>query len=291
MQEETVLIAGCGDLGERLAPQLQARGWDCAGLRRNPARLPPGVRPLAADLCDPATLGELPRLQPQVLVFTPTPAGRGEAGYRAGFATAAANLVDALGRRPPRLALLVSSTRVYAERDGGWVDEASPLHEEDPGAAAIIAAERAFIEGFPRALVLRAGGLYGKGPGYLLERVAAGRLSAAEPPRFSNRMHRDDLAGCMLHAIAGGCEGLQVVNAVDDAPVPLQEVERWLCEQLHKPYAPPATGEAAAHKRVGNARLRGSGASLRYPDYRAGYDDVLRRWLAHSEREDSLDLH
>lgn len=292
MQRRIVAIAGFGDLGERLAPRLDAAGWTCAGLRRRVERLPPGVQPLAADLARPASLRELTALRPEVLVFMPTPDAPGEAGYRAGFARAAANLVEAVASCPPQRAILVSSTRVYAESAGGWVDEEAPLADDDACARAIIDAERAFLDAFAEPLVLRAGGLYGRGPGHLLRRVAAGQLTAPEPPRYSNRIHRDDMASCLAHAVDGGFGTARVVNAVDDVAAPLQDVERWLCEQLGRAYEPPAAATpGGGHKRVNNARLRAAGVHLDYPDYRAGYGEVLRRWLAHSEREDSLDLH
>ena len=292
MQRPLVAVAGFGDLGGRLAPVLRARGIGCAGLRRRVEELPPEVLPLPADLTDPATLHGLTDLQPEVLLFTPTPIGRGEAGYQAGFAQAARYLAEALSNCPVKHALLVSSTRVYAESTGAWIDESSALSTTDPCAQAIIDAEKIFLDAFEQPLILRAGGLYGKGPGHLLKRVAAGQLTPAAPLRYSNRMHRDDLIACIVHAIDGGCTGHRILNAVDDAPVPLQELERWLCGALGKDYKPPEEpGEPRSHKRVSNARLRDCGVALHYPDYRAGYGDVLRRWLAHSEREDSLDLH
>jgi nucleoside-diphosphate-sugar epimerase len=292
MPRKLAAIVGFGDIGARLAPRLTAAGWECAGLRRNVQRLPAGVEPVAADFTDASTLSVLREMQPDLLLFTPTPTDYSPAGYEAAFAAAAGNILAGLDGHQPRHVFLVSSTRVYAERDGGEVDETAPLTRSDASAQAIIEAERCFLDHCPGAAVLRAGGLYGDGPGQLLRRVAAGHVSATGPPRYSNRLHRDDLAG-FIHYLAehGHSEG--IYNAVDDAPVPLQEVERWLSEQLGKPYRPASDAETGGrgHKRVSNARLRDSGYQLHYPDFRSGYAEVLRRWLAHSEREDSLDLH
>lgn len=297
MEQGRVAIVGFGDLGERLAPRLRAAGWGCLGLRRRVQQLPDSVTPVAVDLSRPETLSVLREIAPERLVFTPTPAGRDVDGYRRGFAEATRHLLAGLGGHCPARALFVSSTRVYAETDGGWVDEDSALSDSDPGALAIIEGERAFLEALPGGLVLRAGGLYGLGPGYLLRKVAAGQLRPAEPVHYSNRLHRDDFA-----TVLAACLALEVrdppppqdrvINAVDDLPAPLHEVECWLCEQLGRDCSPPqARGEVGAHKRVRNSRLRAAGIELRYPDYRAGYAEVLRRWLAHSEREDGLDLH
>jgi uncharacterized protein YbjT (DUF2867 family) len=292
MQGRTAALAACGDLGCRLAALLEPGHWRLAGLRRNPGSLPEVMAHHAVDVTRPGTLAVLAELAPELLLFTPTPLDRSAAGYRAGFAAAAGNIVAALGGHQPRLAIMVSSTRVYAERGGGWVDENGLLARDDPHAAAIIEAEEAFLEGLQGAVVLRCAGLYGgEGPGFLLRRVAAGQLTPRQPERFGNRIHRDDVAGFMAWLL--DCAPAErVYNLVDDAPVPLQEVERWLCEQLGRPWDPEdGSVEAVANKRISNRRLRDSGYALRYPDYRAGYGEVLRRWLAHSEREDSLDFH
>lgn len=292
MAEHTAALVACGDLGCRLATLLGPARWRLLGLRRNPGQLPETMEHVPVDLARPETLEVLAGLRPDLLLFTPTPFARSAEGYRAGFAAAANTVVSALAGHQPRLAIMVSSTRVYAEADGGWVDEGSALAVDDPHAAAIIDAEEAFLSRLEGALVLRCAGLYGgDGPGYLLKKVASGQLTAREPPRFGNRVHRDDVAGFMAWCWEDR-PAERIYNLVDDAPAPIQEVEAWLCRALGRTWEPPAgSGATVAHKRIGNARWRATGYALRYPDFRAGYGEVLRRWLAHSEREDSLDFH
>ena len=291
MHEETLLMVACGDIAARFGAGLDARRWRRVGVRRRIDALPAGFEGMAGDVTQPRTLARLAELRPAVLLFTPTPTERSVAGYPAGFAAAARNVVAALAGHRPRLAMLVSSTRVYAEATGAWVDEDAPLNATDAAAAAIIAAERTFLDAIPGAVVLRAGGLYGDGPGYLLRRVAAGQLTPASPLRFSNRIHRDDVAGCM-HWLLGRDRPSRIYNLVDDAPVPQQEVEAWLCAELGRPYTPAAqdTAPVRGHKRVSNRRLRGEGCRLRYPDYRAGYAQVLREH-ARSQGQDGFDFH
>ena len=278
MGKQTAALVACGDLGVRLAGLLDQQAWRCLGLRRNPGALPAFLEGVAADVTQPGALHVLAQEAPALLLFTPTPVSRDAAGYRAGFADAARNVVDGLDGHVPDLVLLVSSTRVYAERDGGWVDESAPLNREEEAARAIVEAEETFLEALPTAVVLRAGGLYGDGPGYLLRRVAAGELTPREPLRFSNRVHRDDVAGFLAQLATKGA-GERIYNVVDDDPASMQEVEAWLCEALGRPYAPPGAlpGKPRGHKRISNRRLRESGYTLRYPDYRAGYSEVLRR--------------
>lgn len=291
MQRETMAIVGFGDLGERLVARLVPARWRCVGLRRNIAALPAAVKGVAADFGKPASLEVLSTLRPEVLVVALTPAERSEAGYRAGFADAMAAIIGGLGTHRPRQAFFVSSTRVYSETAGAWVDEDSPLASADPFAGAILAAESRLLDALPGAVVLRAAGLYGHGPGPLLKRVAAGRLTPREPQKYSNRIHREDVAGFIAHCLAEP-PAARIINLVDDAVVPQQEVEAWLCARLKRAYTPPDADPAPpAHKRIRNTRLHDSGFVLEYPDYRAGYTAVLNRWMVHSEREDGLDLH
>jgi nucleoside-diphosphate-sugar epimerase len=301
-REYTAAFVACGDLGARLAARLPAARWRKVGLRRDVSRLPPGMEAISADLTRPDSLAVLGELKPDLLLLTPTPLSRDAAGYEAGFAQAARNLVGALDGHRPRWACMLSSTRVYAEAQGAWVDEDSALRSDEAQAAAIIDAERTFLEAIPGSRVLRSAGLYGgKAPGYLLRRITSGHLTPREPLRYSNRIHRDDVVGFLawwldrdrdleLHLDQEPRE--RIYNLVDDAPVAQQEVERWLCEQLSLDWQPPAEAlEPPAHKRISNRRLRGTGYALQYPDYQSGYREILKRWLAHSEREDGLDFH
>ena len=137
MNNRTAALVACGDIGTRLAKGLHDDGWRCLGLRRNPQQLPAYIEPIRADLNDVASLQALRTERPALLLFTPTPASRSAEGYAQGFATAARNIVAALSDHRPALAQLVSSTRVNAERDGGWVDEGGALSTDDPAARAI----------------------------------------------------------------------------------------------------------------------------------------------------------
>src|SRR5262249_34105262 len=124
---QRVLIAGCGDVGTVLGRLMAARGDLVWGLRRHPDRLPPEIRPLQADLSDPATLTALPSALDLVVLTTAADATTDEA-YLAAYVGGPLHLLAALARsgaRPSRL-LFVSSTSVYAQNQGEWVDESSP---------------------------------------------------------------------------------------------------------------------------------------------------------------------
>ena len=106
---EQVLLAGCGDLGLRVARLLRQRGDVVYALRRNPpASVAQDIEWLRADLTRPQSLRELPTGITQ-LVYLPTPDRRDPTAYRATFVDGLRHLLDALGPATLRRALLVSS--------------------------------------------------------------------------------------------------------------------------------------------------------------------------------------
>ncbi|MEM1404855.1 MAG: epimerase [Pseudomonadota bacterium] len=279
---KTLAIAGFGDLGERLLTQFDPQIWKVVGLRRNAHAVPSPAEGIAVDFGRPETLEVLSTLKPDALVVTLSPSDRSEDGYRCGFTDAMDAILAGLGEHRPRRAFFVSSTRVYGEQQGNWVGEDSNLSESDPRSKAILDAERLLLETIPGSCVLRAGGLYGNEPGYLIRRVRGGDFTPERPIRFGNRIHRDDLAAFIAYATAVGVEP-RVISLVDDDPAPIQEVEAWLAQALGIAYEPPAPAADSApvsHKRISNRLLHSTGFSPRFPSFREGYQEAVRRALA-----------
>ncbi|MFV0278156.1 MAG: epimerase [Parahaliea sp.] len=271
----SLVVLGCGDLGCRLAGLLPA--WQVTGLCRNPARLPAPLRGPAVDYTLPGSLDGLAAMAPDYVLSTLKPLGRDAGAYRRGFVDATDHLLAGLGAHRPRLILMVSSTRVYAERDGGWVDEDSALTGSDPCGMAIWWAEQRLLDSAQRAAVLRCGGIYGDPQGRLLARVGRGEICAPAPLRYGNRIHRDDVAGTLAHLLLraeAGASLRPVYLGVDSEPAPQHSVESWLAQRLGV-VASAQSEPSAAHRRCCNDALIDSGYRLRYPDYRSGYNAVL----------------
>jgi nucleoside-diphosphate-sugar epimerase len=257
------------------------------GVRRDPTRLPAGFEGHAADYTQPGSLDIAATLEPDFVLATFNPPDRSTSGYERGFQQAMGHLLAGLGRHHPRHIVMVSSTRVFAESRGGWVDEGSALSTEDPWARAIIAAEEQLLSSGLPASIVRFGGIYGIPGGRLLSRIRRGELCPAEPVSYTNRIHRDDCAGFLSHLMrkaAAGDELEPVYIGVDDQPAPRYEVESWLAGELglsvELTAVPAAKGEptrhnSAGHKRCRNEALRRSGYRLAYPDYRSGYRALL----------------
>jgi nucleoside-diphosphate-sugar epimerase len=273
---ERILLAGCGDLGERVAQRLRAHGDEVWALRRQPpARGMHGIHWLRGDLTDPASLRELPAGITR-LVYLPAPATRDKAAYRAIFVDGLRHLLDALDRRKLARVLFVSSSAVYGEHDGDWVDEATPTDPPGFNGAVLLEAEQWLAEQSLPSIVLRLAGLYGPGRLQLIERLRAGQLRVPrETPHWANRIHVDDAAAAIAHLLQ--LKSPQPLYlGVDDTPMPLDELYDFLAALIDAPL--PAEGAAPAgvgSKRLRNARLRASGWAPQWPDAREGYAVLL----------------
>ena len=275
-----VLIAGCGDVGTALGLLLGERGHDVFGARRSAHRLFAPLRPVPVDLTDRRGIERaVPAVD--VVVYAVAAGSRDEGAYRRAYVDGVSTLLEALEARaePPRRIIFVSSTSVYGERGGEWVDETAPLAPRGFAGESLVAGERRMLASPIPATVVRFAGIYGPGRGWMIERARAGANCAGDPPKFTNRIHRDDCAGVLSHLVEldDGCDDAYI--GVDDAPVEECEVLEWLAFRLGAP-APrrvrgAGSGARGSGKRCSNARVRASGYRFRYPTYREGYAAVL----------------
>ena len=269
-----ILIAGCGRLGTRLGRELAAAGHQVTGLRRNPGALPPGITPCQADLFDDDLATRLPTGIDRVYAIL-TPDRYDDAGYQRTFVGGMERLCRALqetGNHSARL-VFVSSTGVYGEDDGRWVDESSPTEPARFSGRRLLEAEAVAGAHPGGAVIVRFAGIYGPGREALIRRVERGAPCQGDPPRYTNRIHEEDCAGVLAHV--GALEApAPVYIGVDDAPCTQCEIMDWLAAGMGLP-APPREAGTGRGRRCSNRRLLADGYRPRYPDYRTGYRPLL----------------
>jgi nucleoside-diphosphate-sugar epimerase len=274
---ERVLLAGCGDLGWRVAQRLQARGDEVFALRRQPVEQKEGAMHwLQGDLTRPETLSNLPEGITQV-VYLPAPHVREDAVYRAVFVDGLRYLWDALDRKRVERMLFVSSSAVYGEHDGEWVDEDTLPAPLGFNGKVLLEAER-WLSSLPvRSVVVRLAGLYGPGRLQLIERLRLGQVQAPrEHLHWANRIHVDDAAAAIAHVLALP-DPRALYLGVDDTPLPLHVLYDCLAAHIGAKEVPEGPAPAGiGSKRLTNARLRASGFTPRWPDSRVGYAELLR---------------
>ncbi len=277
----TLLSLGHGYSAAALARLLLARGWRVLGTARSPERLrevaAAGVeaRPWpGSDLHD--AFAEASHLLTSV-----APDAEGDPVLRA--------VGEEVAQAAPRLAWAgyLSTTGVYGDRGGGWVDEGSDLRPATARGRARVEAEAAWraVPGLPLH-VFRLAGIYGPGRGPF-EKVRTGTARRiVKDGQWFSRVHVEDIAQVLLASIDRPNPGA-VYNVCDDDPAPPQDVIAEAARLLGLP-APPAVPFESAEmtpmarsfyaesKRVRNARIKEElGVRLRFPDYRAGLASLL----------------
>ena len=195
---------------------------------------------------------------------------------------------DVLDAVAPKLAWIgyLSTTGVYGDRAGGWVDEDSALTPSGERGRRRVAAERAWLGLRQPAHLFRLAGIYGPGSS-ALDTVREGRAKrVAKPGQVFSRIHVDDIVQVLEASMARPNPGT-AYNVCDDDPAPPADVIAYACELLgvapppEIPFAeadlsPMARSFYDDNKRVDNKRIkRALGVTLRYPSYRAGLQAIL----------------
>lgn len=281
--KKTTLILGCGDIGTQLGKQLIEAGHRVVGARRNADALDgTGIEPVALDVTDEAALAALP--DADIVVYAVTADRFEESAYEAAYPQGLKAILREFagrGRTPQRL-FFASSTSVYAQHEGEEVDEASPTEPSGFSGSLMREAEQILLEHELPGTVVRFSGIYGPGRDRLIRQVGEGRIAAANPPLYSNRIHRDDCAGVLAHLIQMALEGkpLEPIYLASDCDsAPLHEVMAWIAKRLKvaTPDVIQSPLRRRSSKRCNNRRLLDTGYTFRYPSFREGYADVLKR--------------
>ena len=287
-----VLILGCGYLGRALGATLVREGHEVFGVRRNAEATADlsevGIQALAADITNAADLVRLPVPFDWVVNCVSSTKG-GVEEYREVYFHGTRNLIHWLSPRLPKKFIHISSTSVYGQIDGTLVKETSPTEPASDTSKILVETEKLLLEEaakekFP-AVILRAAGIYGEGRGHHFHQFLQNEARlAGKGERNINMIHRDDLVGVIRAALKSGRAG-EIYNAVDDEPVTQLHFFRWLAETLGK-WMPPFATEAEAgqrkrgltNKKVSNRKLKMElGCQFRYPTFRQGYTEEIRR--------------
>lgn len=284
-----ILVLGCGYVGLALAEALARRGHEVTGIRRSEWRAPVPIRSLQADITSPESLARLPCDFEWVIHCAAASEG-GPSDYRSVYLKGNRNLLSWLRQACSHTCvkyIYTSSTAVYAQDDGSTVTEESPTEPTTETGRILVEAERVVVDaaaaGFP-AVLLRVAGIYGPGRGYWLRQFLSGdaRLQG-DGHRVLNMVHRDDVAGAIIHLLERAPGG-QIYNVADsDSPTQIQVFE-WLARYLGRSLpaaAPPGTAtdrRTASNKRVSSQKLlTQAGYRLIYPTFREGYAVELAR--------------
>ncbi len=266
------LVIGSGFLGERVA-----KGWRDAGdhvyATTRGARIQAlrriGLRPLTVDVTHGLGPGTLP-LVDTVLFAVGRPRGSTSTMFDVhdkGLRT----VLDALPNSTGRV-IYLSSTGVYGQNSGEWVDEASACEPVREGGRACLAGERLLFTHLRGrdAVVLRLAGLYGPGRAPLAADIAAGRPIGGSADRYLNLIHVEDAALAVVAAAAARPLPRRTYVVSDGHPTTRREYARLVASQLGSA-TPRFKGGRELGKRTRNIlALRELGLQLKYQSCREG---------------------
>jgi nucleoside-diphosphate-sugar epimerase len=264
----THLIIGCGYLGRVVARLWLAEGHQVFALTRSHADelRSLGVEPILGDVTHAASLPLPPADTVLYAIGLDRSSGR---SMREVYLGGLANVLDTMPS--PRRFVYVSSTSVYGQTGGEWVDEDSPTEPPEGNGRIVLECEALLRRRLPVAIILRLAGIYG--PGRLIKRAAVekGEPLATDPDKRINLIHVEDGARVVLAAAERGRPGA-TYNVADGNPVTRREFYGELAKLLGAPaprFLPPSADRT--DRRISNRRLRAElGVDLFYPDYRAG---------------------
>ena len=174
--------------------------------------------------------------------------------------------------RRPRV-IFVSSTSVYGQSAGEWVDENSPTHPERFSGRRLLQAEQLANDYDGEFISVRFSGIYGPGRERLIETVKAGASCQAAPPLYTNRIHETDCIGVLRH-VGGLSQPAGCYLASDHRPSTQCEVMQWLAKALNAKLPTPVSGTHSG-RRCNVSRLQESGYHWVYPDFRSGYAPLI----------------
>lgn len=278
-----ILIAGCGDIGSRLAEKFIELDHTVTAIRHRGTAFPKGAIGVTQDLTT-MTDDRLPEVDLVCLIMTPK--GRTEEAYTKAYWRTAQRLVDryASHDKTPKV-FFVSSTSVYGQNSGEELDEESITLPQSATAKVLIEVERLLNEHFSSTSV-RFSGIYGPGRLRLIESLAKSEPWNAN--QWTNRVHRDDcvnILAFLAEKVFSGVRVEPVYIGTDCNPVSQWEVKLWLSNQLHvKPNLPDELGVESflpvSGKQLSNARLLRLGYEFLYPSYLSGYRGLLEEHKA-----------
>jgi nucleoside-diphosphate-sugar epimerase len=264
---------GMGFSARALAETLRQRGWRVSGTSRRPSDAPDMHRFDRDHPLDPALFQTCSHILTSI-----APDEQGDPVLDLHGADLRASKASWVG--------YLSTTGVYGDRGGDWVDETGDLRPAGARGQRRVDAEQGWRDtGLPVHL-FRLAGIYGPGRS-ALDTVREGRARRIiKPGQFFSRIHVDDIAAVLLASITHPNPGA-AYNVADDLPAPPQDVIAHACRLLgmaippDTPFAqaelsPMAASFYAENKRVRNDRIRTDlGVTLTYPTYREGLAALL----------------
>lgn len=263
-----ILIIGSGDIGTAVASALEDKGHAVTALRRNPPS-EHTIKFVQADITQRESLEKLD-MDFSYVLFIAAPDRRSEEAYRDLYDV---GLINALQRFNESMFIFISSTAVYGQSEGEWLDEEAETEPTNFRGKILLKAEDAVLSQNEKNIVIRFSGIYGRGENHILAKLKKEQEIQFEPPYFTNRIHRDDCIGVVLFLLEKSYHDSlpnRLYLATDKNPMSLYELASHIAKQNALPFPQKQTLDIHANqnKRLSSRRLEALGYQFKYPAYK-----------------------
>ena len=276
------LFVGFGQIASRVFNDLSDEVEAYVLKRSLSNNLPEGIcQTYLGDVATEITWRSIPS-DFDIVLFCVTPGGRLAEDYRQVFHLGLQRCIRHFenAKKAPHV-FFVSSTSVYSQDDGEWLDETSPAEPVSATAKVLRLAERELQNSNMPHTIVRFSGIYGADRTYMIRQVLEGQAVLSTAERLSNRIHEDDAVGFLAFLIRRVLSGDPVdalYIATDSSPCDLNEVYGFIARKLglvpHFMKEGEETPRRTGNKRLSNQRLLESGYRLAYPGFKEGYDEM-----------------
>lgn len=269
-----ILVVGAGYLGTAIAREFKSKKQRVYAVTRSQEKAAAfekeEILPVLADLNQPETLKAIPAAH--FIIISVAPDISDETNYRKIYLEGIQNFLQSRAKLPrPYLVVLISSTSVWKDQNGGWVDENEPADADTEKAKILMASEKLVLESGLPAVIFRLSGIYGPGR----NRLVSKRVPAAEHDGYMNMIHVEDAAKAVQVLFKTAKEG-SVILGTDEEPVLRSEFYRWLAEKTGQAFPQIDQKAPLTGKRLRNQKLKDLGFKFQYPTFRQGYEGFLK---------------
>lgn len=270
-----VLQIGCGGLGTLIARETLAHGHELTIARRSRHSVPEGAQALHLDVVAGDDLSAIGELQPEILLYCLAPV-EGQS-YQQTYVQGLKNVLAHVSKAALRHVFFISSTGIYGEHQGEFIDESTAVAPADPGGQVMLDAERLLYDLPCGHSALRVSGIYGPQRLYLL-RTVQDKARWPKQAHWTNRIHELDVARAVAHLYEQVAKGMVLPAhciVTDGVPALQHEVLQWMAGKMQLPLPDTPPLQPQSGKRITNQFLPQSGFKLQFADYKAGYAAIL----------------
>lgn len=267
------LIVGCGYVGTKLAKNLFAAGISVTGVRRDTSVLPQEVPGISHDVSKSTSL-VLPK-DTDTIFYCVSPSEHSERAYRDTYIAGLQNTLRTCEAAKISRFVFVSSSAVYHQNDGSWVDETSITTPIEFNGKVMLEAESLVQSAKLKSVIVRFSGIYGPGRVHFIEAAKSGKHGLIGVEHYSNRIHRDDCAGILQHVATINTPQALYLGS-DNEPTLWDEFVNYLARKLDIAVTKSQHRPRSNNKRCLNERITRSGYTFKYPTYREGYEALLK---------------